>query len=168
MDLETIGKKMLEALAVQGQIASTQTKVTGLQGEVAKATDDIRKSQATKALNLDAREQAGSVLANAVSDVEIAEQQVAQAKAGLKSAKLVVGRAEEEVDKYSDVVLGQLDEVTQQFQEDKRTLEAEVGAVQKELEVLKKDLEARQAELKTSGVELNLGGTAPRPKTTTL
>lgn len=168
MDLETTGKKMLEALAVKGQISAMQTQLTDLKGGIADANSAVLKAQETKALNVANRGNAEGVLNDATDNVETIEGQIAQDKANLKAAKLVVGQAEEEVGKYSDDVLSQLDEVTQQFQEAKQTIEAERDKVLKELGVLKEDLEARQEELKALGVELNLVGTAPRPKVTTL
>jgi len=168
MDLEIIGKKMLEALAIRGKIASMQTELLDLQGEIAKADGEIRESQEAKAVNLEALEQARIAWDGALADAEDAQQQVKTAIARRKSAELLVERAEEEVGKYGDAVFEHLAEVTQKVQGDKQAIEAEMVVALKELEGLKKDLEERQAELKASGVELNLVGTAPRPKVTTL
>lgn len=168
MDLEIIGKQMLEALAIRGQLAAMQTNLTALQGEATKASGDIQKSQEAKASTIEAREQAMNAWDEAIIDAEDAQEQIIKVIAERKSAELVVGQAEEEVDKYSDAILSQLDEVTQQFQDGKLAIEAEMDKILKKLEVLKKDLETRQAELKAVGVELNLIGTAPRPKVTTL
>ncbi len=168
MDLETMGKKLLEALALQGQIASTQTQLLGLQGEIAKAENDIKQSENDKALTLVARGRARDALDGAVGEAEAAKQQAVQATANLKSAKLIVGQAEEELARYSDITLSQLGKTTQQFQLAKQTIEAAKNDVLQELENIKEDLESRRAELKAEGIELNLGMAAPQPKTTIL
>lgn len=168
MDLETMGKKLLEALALQGQIASTQTQLLGLQGEIAKAENDIKQSEKAKVSSLEARETAKDALDSAVDKAETAKQQVAQAKAALKSAELVVGQAEEELARYGDTTLGQLDKATQQFQLAKRAIEATRDDALQGLENIKEDLESRRAELKAEGIELNLGMAAPPPRITAL
>jgi len=168
MDLETKGKKYFEALALQGEIATTQTQLLGLQGEIAKADSDIKRSQDAKALSIVARKKAEDGLGDAVDKANIAKQQVAQAKAALKSAELVVEQAERQQRWYSDAFLGQLDKDTQQFELAKQVIEATRDDVLQGLENTRKDLESRRAELKAVGIELNFLTAAPQPKTTIL
>jgi len=167
MDLELVGKKLLEALAVQGQVASMQRGLVELQQKVTAIDGDIQRSQEVRALNSKAREQAEVALNEAVANVETIKQQVAQVGARLKLASKGVTEAEGELAKYSDVVLGQLDEATQHLRATKQAVEAERDNAMKELGVTMRDLEDRQVELKTFGVELNLSS-SPRSKTTTL
>jgi len=167
MDLELVGKKLLEALAVQGRVASMQTKLLDLQQKVTAVEGEIQESQEVKASNLRFRQRAEVALRVSVASVKVTKQQVVQAGTRLKLASKGVAEAEGELAKYSDVVLGQLDENTQHLLVTKQAIEAERDNATKELGVVREDLENRQAELKTLGVELNLSS-SPRPKTTYL
>ena len=167
MDLEIVGKQMLETLAVQGQVAGLVTKLEGLRGEITGAEVDIQKAESAKASSLVARKQAEEKLDKAISEAESVEQLVVQAKAKLKSAEMSIVKAEEESTKYSDEVLDQLDDAIGQCKEVKTAIEAKRDEGVKELELARKDLESRQAELKAQGIELNIGS-ARQPITTVL
>lgn len=168
MDLDIIGKQMLEALAVQGRIASLGTNLLDFERQIVKVQEDIKRSMDVYSLNVNAREQAEDELDKAINKAEVAEQWVTQAVAELKSANSIVKEAKEELDKYSDDILEGFGSVTLQLEEDKKVVEANRDETLKELDVARQDLENRQAELKVLGIELNLGGASPRPKTTIL
>ena len=167
MDLETIGKQILEALAVQGQIAGLEAKLAGLNELGARATKDIEDSIEEKKRNVIARGEAEKHRGEMASNVEKAKSSVMAAQIHLKSAKSTFEETEQEVAKYSDTVLARLDEATKKFEAGKKALEADKVDLLEALKAAKKDLELRQAVLADQGIELNIGG-KPLAKTTYL
>ena len=157
MDLEIIGKQMLEALAVQGQIAGLETKQEELKREVAEAEISIQKAEGIKASGLVSREEAEGKVNKAMNSVVTAKLQIKQAEANLNLAENLVEKAKEELGKYSDDVLNQFDDVICQRIEAKKAIEVDRDEVVKALEVARENLEARQEELKAQGIELNIG-----------
>ena len=167
MDLELIGKQMLEALAVQGQLAGLEAKLVELDGLLSKAAKDTEDSIKEKEHNVAAREQAEVQVRETARNVETAKSSVIAAQSHLKFAEKVFKEAGQEVAKYDNATLSQLDEVTKKFEEFKKKLEADKGDLLEELKETKKDLERRQAVLAEQGIELNIGG-KPQAKTTYL
>ena len=167
MDLELIGKQMLEALAVQGQLAGLEAKLVELDGLLAKAAKDTEDSIKEKERNGAAREQAEVQVRETARSVETAKSSVIAAQSHLKFAEKVFKEAGQEAAKYDNAVLSQLDEVTKKFEEFKKKLKADKGDLLEELKETKKDLERRQAALAEQGIELNIGG-KPQTKTTYL
>ena len=168
MDLENIGKQMLEALAIQGQVTSMVAKLANLEVEVSGSEGEITRSIGQKASSITALSQAEEVLAEAVNATEVIQQEGMRINDRLRLSKVDIERANEEVDKYSDAVLRQLDVATQNLRETKRSIEANRDKVRKELDSAQKNLENRQAILRTQGVDLNISGTKPQPKSIVL
>ena len=157
MDLELIGKQMLEALAVQGQIAPLVTKLQQLESELDNANANIEKAKETKASNVSYRKSAESKLSKAIQAVQIAEQGVVDAKVKVSEAKTEVDRTKMQLDKYNDAFLSQLDENIKHSEEARQPVEINIAKVLKELDSVKADLTSRQAILAEQGIELNIG-----------
>lgn len=168
MDLELIGKQMLEALAAQGQVAAFETKIAELERQIAGAQVDIRRAESNKESQLEACSQAKDVLGKALGDAERAHEVSVAAKANLATTQGAVDEARKKVAKYDTAFLEQLNRVIGQCQEAKDDLEARKDEIAGELKAAQEDLKERQAKLASQGIELNLGGTRVQPKITVL
>ena len=157
MDIERIGKQMLEALAVQGQVSALESKVSNLSRQAADAAEDIQKSKDKKAACLQAREQAEGKLSEANLGVGAAQVVLRQAQSNLKSARESVQDAVLEVDKYGDVAMKKLDADTSSLEAVEAGIKASEVDAYYELTAARKDLDSRQAELKRQNIELNIG-----------
>lgn len=157
MDLETVGKQMLEALALQGQIAVLETKLAEFPERIARADEAVQDSEDEKTTLILAKVQAQEVLSKAYDGETEARESLARAKAYLKSTESVVREAEVEVTKYSDELFDHADAVISENEAVKVSIEEHRDAVAAEIDSARKDLEVRQAELKAQGVELTLG-----------
>jgi len=163
MDLEHIGKQMLEALAVRGQVASLETSLANIQGQIVKADTEIQRGKKEEVSNTLDREQVQKELVWVQVAVSKAEEAVKAAGENLRLAKGAIAPAEEKVLKCRDIS-EQLELSILQIEEDKKTVEASRDEVSKELDAARKDLETRQAELHENGVDLNIGPVR-QPKT---
>ena len=160
MDLETIGKQILEALAVQGQIAGIKTKLAGIQTKIIVATNDICRAKDEEERQIKAHKQAEDFWVGTVRTADIAREAVIQAEAKYKLAELAIEPAEEEVS-MCDTRLNELFEIIPQLEEVKKAFEVDRDEILEELEEAGKNLEARQEELKVQGIEINIGSARP-------
>lgn len=168
MDLESIGKKMLEALAVQGQIAAAEAKLANLSEQLAKADGGISDLKNKRVNAAQDKGLAEDVLAKAINESEAARVRSIEAAKILKATKLAVASAEGKVAEYGEGVFASLDDSVKQLEESKQAIEMDKGATAEEVKVLMEDLVARQAELGAEGIVLNISQPASQPKTTYL
>lgn len=167
MNLEDIGKQILEALAVHGLVVALEKRAADLDRQVLDATTSIQKSKDEKMTLLQFREQGEKKLIDAIKKADDIESVLSQTKISLKAAKLAIKKDEEELTKYGDSVIVLLDEAMEQLEEEGVAIKANRDDVIKELADAKHNLEIRQVELSNNGVALSLGGKT-QPKTTVL
>lgn len=167
MDLETIGKKMLETLAVKGQLAGKEAKLVEIKNQIAKAEEAIKVAKETKDKGIASRKVAEEYLAQTKKDKTEAEGLVEKAEEALRVAGDFVGRATLGVDKFNDEALAKLEVDIADKQAVKQAIEFTYEDELAEAAKLKKTLGDRQAELKAEGVEFDISG-AKIPKTTIL
>ena len=167
MDLELIGKQILEALAVQGQIAGLETKLANLEGRIVEAGKKVRQTKVDSVLGVESRKQAEIALEEAHNKVVLMESLLATAEKNLGVAEEAADKAKVKAGKYSEDVLKQLDWAVQQAEEAQKAIEVGRDDVLKEIGIARKGLEARQKALSIQGIELNIGATK-QPKVTTL
>jgi len=167
MDLETIGKKMLEVLALRGQLSGMEGELETVRERIYVADEAIKVAKLEKGNASSARKRTEIALKDAEAGVVGAETELKTAQDNLEKAIVLKESKEIDVDKYNDGVLSGLDGVIADKDSIKRDIETEYAIKAKKITEAKADVESRKAELRTEGVELDVGGVRT-PKVTYL
>ena len=168
MDLEAVGKKMIEALVAQGYLSGLEEKQSSINVDITKIAAQIETAKSKEARNIESRKQAGVELTKAEGAVNSAEANIKAAEASLKRAVDEVERSKKEVTKYNEDVQAELEKNTSLLVEAKKQLEADRDSTFVELTTAKEEAEAKLAELNAQGISLDIGRSARQPRTTIL
>lgn len=158
MDLELIGKKMLEALAIQGQLAGLEAKLTSLNAEVVEAGENIVRAANKKAATLESLSSVKVQLNTATGDLFAKRAEVETAQRIASTAEGKVRAIQIRLDtEYTEDVIKQLDTNIHALVTAKEALQRQTSGAAQQVVAARQNFEARQAELKAEGVELNIG-----------
>ena len=167
MDLETIGKKMIEALVVRGQIAKGEGELSDINIKRAIADSEIQSAVRDKDGIVLKKKQAKTELDKAEDNVALAQAELKTAETNLYNATFKKDARKVAYDKYDDTILGGLDSVIAEKESKRNTIAVELNDKTSKLDEMKRDLKARQGELKIEGIELDTNPPRP-PKVTYL
>lgn len=158
MDLEIIGKKMLEALAIQGQLAGLETKHSSLNAEIVEVGENIMRAVNRKAATLNSLSAVKQQLSTTTAELHEKWAEVEavrmEALAVEGSVKVIQVRLNTE---YSEDAIKQLDTDIHTLIVAKEALQRQTLELASLVLNARRDFETRQAELKVEGVELNIG-----------
>lgn len=168
MDLEAIGKKILEALAVQGKMVALETEVVTFTDDLVNANQRIQGATNHKEEAKQSKSEAEIALQKIIVSEKEAVLALEYAERELMDAKGNVSKARREVQRFGETTFKQLDSVIQRCEQDKQIIEDAKIKVSDELDVARKDFESRQKEINELGYDLNVLKPASRSKTTVL
>ena len=168
MDLETIGKQMLEALALQGRVSALETEAASCANQISGAQGDIQGAEGRKINVIEAHRLAERQVEEKDAVVRDTKDKVAAAIAVHKRAEQDLAGAREVRNSYGPDFVKELDKSIEQLVEVKKGIEGKKGKVLAELDEAKKDLEARRGKLSAQGIDLNMATMGRQPRTTVL
>lgn len=160
MDLKVKGQKMLEALAMDGQIRAKVTALAGITNEVAIAVSLVTRAEENKENGLCDRKEAEQAVAETLKGLEEAEFALGKAQDRAFVAEGVYTEAQVAARAYDDAFLSNLDRAIEDAKGKLSKAEETKDKASKDLEIDRQDLLARQEELRQNGVELAI---APEP-----
>lgn len=167
MDYKKVGEEMLEALAIQGQIAGLEEELAqkdnqlrGLKADVEAVEQNKSDGLESQTLAIDRRDNAERDLAYAKSALDLAEREFDKARLDLESASLKVGD-------YGEDFFANLDNQVVELEERCQGIESERDLVQSKLQTAQDELKLKEGKLAQKGIKLSLGNTR-KPKSIVL